>query len=176
MWTMDHKRVAAVDLDLFHPAEEQELNMKILELSSALALSESASLHLVHAWGAFAEGALLARSESMVDAATTHIEQEYMSRQQQLFGLGERLRHGMGAEAYNRLLPRFHLLKGSPKKIIPATAEELGADLVVMGTVVRTGIAGLIIGNTAETILNQLTCSVLAIKPTGFSTPVKLTE
>lgn len=168
--------VAAVDLDPLRPAEEQELNMKILELSSTLALSESASLHLVHAWGAFAEGTLLARSESMVDAATTHVEQEYMSRQQQLFGLGERLRQSIGAEAYTSLRPRFHLPKGSPKKMVPATAEELGADLVVMGTLARTGIAGLIIGNTAETILNQLTCSVLAIKPAGFSTPVKLTE
>ncbi len=168
--------VAAVDLDPLRPAEEQDLNMKILELSSSLALSESASLHIIHAWGAFAEGALLARSESMVDAAATHIEQEYLSRQQQLFGLGERLRQRIGTEAYNRLLPRFHLPKGNPKRIIPATAEELGADLVVMGTVVRTGITGLIIGNTAETILNQLTCSVLAVKPAGFSTPVKLTQ
>lgn len=168
--------VAAVDLDPLHSAEEQELNMKILEISSTLALSESASLHLVHVWSAFAEGVLLSRSESMADAVSTHIGKEYMSRQQQLFRLGEKLRHSIGVEAHKRLLPHFHLPKGNPKKIIPAIAEELGADLVVMGTVVRTGIAGLIIGNTAETILNQLTCSVLAIKPAGFSTPVKLTD
>jgi nucleotide-binding universal stress UspA family protein len=43
-----------------------------------------------------------------------------------------------------------------------------------MGTVARTGISGLIIGNTAEAILNQLTCSVPAIKPPGFQTPVTL--
>jgi nucleotide-binding universal stress UspA family protein len=49
---------------------------------------------------------------------------------------------------------------------------KLQADIVVMGTVARTGISGLIIGNTAETILNQLTCSVLAVKPSGFKTPV----
>ncbi len=166
--------VAAVDLDLLRPAAEQDLNLDILELAGSLALSESASLHLVHAWGAFAEGALLARSEGRTDAATTHVEQEYMNRQKLLFALGERLRQQLGAEAYNRLLPRFHLPKGSPQKMLPAVAEELRADLVVMGTVVRTGIAGFIIGNTAEAILNQLTCSVLAIKPAGFSTPVKL--
>lgn len=46
------------------------------------------------------------------------------------------------------------------------------ADLVVMGTVARTGVAGLIIGNTAEAILEQVNCSVLAIKPAGFKSPV----
>ena len=49
---------------------------------------------------------------------------------------------------------------------------ELLADLFVEGTFTRPGISGLMIGNTAEAILNQLTCSVLAIKPPGFQTPV----
>lgn len=43
-----------------------------------------------------------------------------------------------------------------------------------MGTVARTGISGVIIGNTAEAVLEQLQCSVLALKPPGFVTPVKL--
>jgi nucleotide-binding universal stress UspA family protein len=45
-----------------------------------------------------------------------------------------------------------------------------------MGTVARTGISGLIMGNTAEAIVDQLSCSVLAIKPDGFTTPVKMAE
>ncbi len=45
---------------------------------------------------------------------------------------------------------------------------------VVMGAVARTGIPGFIMGNTAETILNQIGCSVLAVKPPGFVTPVTL--
>jgi universal stress protein E len=43
-----------------------------------------------------------------------------------------------------------------------------------METVGRTGIPGLLMGNTAETILQQVNCSVLAIKPPGFVTPVTL--
>jgi len=43
-----------------------------------------------------------------------------------------------------------------------------------MGTVGRIGIRGLFIGNTAEAILNQVECSVLAVKPPGFQTPVGL--
>jgi nucleotide-binding universal stress UspA family protein len=45
-----------------------------------------------------------------------------------------------------------------------------------MGTVARTGISGFLMGNTAETILNQIDCSVLAIKPPDFQTPVTLQD
>ena len=43
-------------------------------------------------------------------------------------------------------------------------------------TVVRIGVAGLFIGNTAEAILEQIECSVLAVKPEGFETPVSLED
>jgi hypothetical protein len=45
-----------------------------------------------------------------------------------------------------------------------------------MGTVARTGIAGFVMGNTAEMMLRQLRGSVLAVKPPGFVTPVTLPE
>jgi nucleotide-binding universal stress UspA family protein len=71
-------------------------------------------------------------------------------------------------------LLKTHLVRGSARREIPALAKRLDADLVVMGTVGRTGIPGLLMGNTAETILQQVECSVLAIKPPGFVTPVTL--
>ena len=43
-----------------------------------------------------------------------------------------------------------------------------------MGTVSRTGIAGFFIGNCAETVLRQVDCSVLTLKPAGFATPISL--
>ena len=52
--------------------------------------------------------------------------------------------------------------------------DRLDVDLVVMGTVGRTGLKGLIMGNTAETILRSVRCSVLAVKPEGFVTPVRI--
>jgi nucleotide-binding universal stress UspA family protein len=78
----------------------------------------------------------------------------------------------MGPDALAYLKPQEHLLRGSPSREIPALAKRLEADLVVMGTVGRSGIPGLLMGNTAETILYQLDCSVLAIKPPGFVSPV----
>jgi universal stress protein E len=40
--------------------------------------------------------------------------------------------------------------------MIPQMANDLSADLVVMGTVARAGISGIIIGNTAEAVFHQL--------------------
>jgi nucleotide-binding universal stress UspA family protein len=57
---------------------------------------------------------------------------------------------------------------------IPELVKEHQIDLVMMGTVGRIGIPGFLMGNTAEMILNRIDCSVLAIKPEGFVTPVTL--
>lgn len=44
--------------------------------------------------------------------------------------------------------------------------------LLVMGSVGRSGIPGLIVGNTAEALLPWVSCSLLALKPEGFVSPV----
>jgi nucleotide-binding universal stress UspA family protein len=69
---------------------------------------------------------------------------------------------------------QIHILKGRAGYLIPEVSRKLGIELIVMGTVSRTGIEGLFIGNTAEEILERVDCSVLAVKPDGFVTPVKI--
>ena len=68
--------------------------------------------------------------------------------------------------------PKIHLAKGWAHEEIPKLAKELNIDAMVMGTVGRIGVPGFIMGNTAETILSQINCSVVAIKPPGFKTNV----
>jgi hypothetical protein len=65
-------------------------------------------------------------------------------------------------------------LKGDPGTVITKLADEQQIDLLVMGTVARTGVSGMFMGNTADSILRQVTCSVLAVKPAGFKSPVTL--
>lgn len=45
-------------------------------------------------------------------------------------------------------------------------------DVMAMGTLAHSGLAGVMIGNTAERLLPQLSCSLLAVKPKGFVSPV----
>jgi len=167
--------MAAVDFDLFVPQPaEHDLNREILGLATSLAFSDFASLHIAHAWEALAERKLVSRGGVASEGLTNYVATEQARHSNELYTLVEKLRGWIGKEAYDFLSPRVHLPEGPAKKVIAPLAVQLQTDLVVMGTVARTGIAGLIIGNTAEAILDQLTCSVLAIKPHGFKTPVTL--
>lgn len=64
-------------------------------------------------------------------------------------------------------------VRGQTDHKIPEMAADKHIDLLVMGTVARTGIPGFVIGNTAEDIVQKLGCSLLALKPNGFVSPVK---
>lgn len=170
--------LAAVDFNLDNTSNtvEQSLNQQILDLSSSLALSDFASLHLVHVWDAPAELTVRSWADNPNEASMTYVEGERCRHERAFNRLQDQLRDQIGKEAYDHLLPQFHLRRGSASTVIPEMAKQLQADLVVMGTVARTGIAGLFIGNTAETILEQLQCSILAVKPLAFVSPIKLTE
>jgi len=63
--------------------------------------------------------------------------------------------------------------KGKAHDILPAYTKQNDIDIVIMGTVARTGIQGFLIGNTAENLANTLTCSLITLKPNGFVSPVK---
>ena len=65
-----------------------------------------------------------------------------------------------------------HVLEGMPEDIIPHLATELDAEMVVIGTIGRTGLSAAIIGNTAEHLIDQLDCDVLALKPANFISPL----
>lgn len=73
---------------------------------------------------------------------------------------------------YAIALDNCHVKEGLPEKVIPQVAQELDAELVIIGTVGRVGISAALIGNTAEHVIDELNCDVLAIKPDGFESPV----
>ena len=176
--------LAAVDVSEGYPPKERDtrrhLNVQILEMAASLAISESAELHFVHAWQSLNEMAsgLVFASGIPRERLAASIERE---RQQQQQLLDDFIRNVMSnsqsaRDALEYLQPRTHLLNGAARKEIPALARRLAADCIVMGTVARTGVRGFFMGNTAETILEQIDCSVVAIKPDGLKTPVTLDE
>lgn len=167
--------IAAVDFDPLHPSSvEQALNREILTLAGSLALSDQAKLHLVHAWESFAEATLRSRSDATFEHLVGYAGLAYTQHKRGLDMLAKELRQEIGEEAYAALAPRLHLLQGEAKKTIASLTRDVDADLVVLGTVARRGLIGLIFGNTAETFLDELSCSVLAIKPPGFKLRTQL--
>ncbi len=70
--------------------------------------------------------------------------------------------------------PVIHTSKGAPARMIRDAVGHLEPDLLVMGTVSRTGVAGLLLGSTAERMLDRVDCSILTVKPEGFVSPITL--
>ena len=163
--------LAAVDID---DAPQRALSRLILEMASSLSQSDFAELHVVHAWEPVAESALRGVLDTTEEKLFAYVEQERRERMAILDKLVHEVVGHLEQDDKERLNLRKHLVKGRAHKEIPIVAKQIEADLVIMGTVARTGVPGFIMGNTAETILNQIDCSVLAIKPAGFKTPVKL--
>jgi nucleotide-binding universal stress UspA family protein len=169
--------VAAVDVSEAYPEEQiatlRSLNEEILTIATSLALAEFSELHVVHAWDAPGESAMRGGFMRTSDAeVASYVERTRKQHADALANMMRAFMERIGPEAMGYLKPETHLVKGAAHKQIPLLAKELQADLIVMGTVARTGIPGFIIGNTAETILNQIECSVLAIKPPNFVSPV----
>ncbi len=56
---------------------------------------------------------------------------------------------------------------GNAEKVVPSIANQLKAEIVVIGTVRRKGIKGKLIGNTPEKVLHNLHTDLLAVGPEG---------
>ncbi len=164
--------LAAVDIDADEHGTDV-LSRQILEMSTSLALADSSDLHIVHAWSLAHESFLRSHrsgiDESEVDAM---MEEEKSLRAKWLAGLVDDIGGRKNSDAVDYLKPRLHMEKGHPQTIIPRLAEEHNVELIVMGTLGRSGISGFFMGNTSEEILKQVSCSILAIKPPGFVSPV----
>ena len=163
-----YRRVlAAVDVEPEEEVENGALNLKILALARSLAEMEGAPLHVVSAWESEVE---LALHHAIDGAELNRLLKEHRASSEEAL---DRLLAGAELPGLGR---RVHLVEGDPAEVIPRIAEELRVELIVMGTVARTGIPGLFMGNTAEEVLNLVDCSVLALKPDGFVSPVELED
>lgn len=156
--------MVAVDLLAFDE-EKSALAEKVLGWGKYVADMVGAKLHVVHVWDLQGEFRLRGRlGPQSVDSLLHALYQRHQR------WLDEAIEQsGIDAQEIT-----MHFKKGDPDEIIPSIAHAQKIDLLVMGTVGRTGIPGFFIGNTAESVLRQVNCSVLAIKPDGFSTPIKI--
>ena len=76
------------------------------------------------------------------------------------------------AKKYGITTANTYVKEGLPEKVIPMVAKDIDAELVIIGTVGRVGLSAALIGNTAEHVIDELDCDVLAVKPDGFVSPL----
>lgn len=145
-------------------AENQKLNKKILEHSLKLNETLRGHLHIVTCWSAYMESVLTSPRFTKTEKAN-YLKFEEDQTQQALDSISE--------EFDLPTTVKTRIMHGNPAVVIPKYATEQKMDIVVMGSVARTGIPGLLIGNTAEKIMSNLENSIFAVKPDGFESPVK---
>ncbi|MBE0541810.1 MAG: universal stress protein [Verrucomicrobia bacterium] len=158
--------LAAVDPDPLDVVRDG-VNTKVMELATSLAALEESELHVVHAWQV-GEPSVWRNWEERVSQSQAQdwVEQTRAAHQRRFDEL-------LGKFNLNELKHELHLLEGEAGIVIPKLATRKRIDLIVMGTMARVGLHGYFIGNTAETVLQRVTCSVLTVKPDGFVSPVK---
>ncbi|MEI7461894.1 MAG: universal stress protein [Pirellula sp.] len=66
-----------------------------------------------------------------------------------------------------------HVTQGVAWQEIGRMAQQLNADLIAIGTVGRSGVKGMLLGNTAEKVLDTCDCSMLTVKRDGFVSPIE---
>lgn len=141
--------------------DHQSLNQKITEEARHLAELIRADVHLVNAYPGTPINIAIEIPEFDPEAYHANVKEHHTNALNQ------------HAESHGIDKTRTHLHEGLPEDVIPKVAKEIDAELVIIGTVGRTGFSAALIGNTAEHVIDRLNCDILAIKPQGFECPIK---
>lgn len=152
--------LAAVDPDRTF-AKPARLNQQILRLGQAVAGALGGTLHAGYAYTplpvtALAGGALSDDDVLRVETRTQH---------------AARVRLQRTVDGLDVPRTRQHILGRHPVDAIAELATRTRSAIVVMGALSRSGFRRLLIGNTAERVLDRLNCDVLIVKPPGLLKP-----
>jgi nucleotide-binding universal stress UspA family protein len=149
--------LVGVDVHVLRDRKVDALNALLLDSALWFAQQIGGAVQVLHAWESYGEGPM--RWAGIPPAA---IARYHAAGQKEAY---DEMRK-MIAPFSDRIAPSgVHLRVGDPRNVIPAFAADKRVDLLVIGPVARSGIAGRIIGNTAEVLLARLPCSMLVIRP-----------
>ena len=146
--------LAAIDptvLDQKHIA----LNHNILEYSKMLADVTKTQLHSVSAFETPNMAPSMDVGWSNIDFESIKVETTNVHKNKMETLLKE----------HDLFMCPYHVLEGRADIAIPNIAKKIDAQLLILGTVGRTGLSGAFIGNTAEHVLANMSCDILTLKP-----------
>lgn len=159
-WPQGGNIVAAVNAGS-QQEQHQSLNQRVITKAQQMAAMLKANTHLVNAY----------------PGTPVNIAIEIPEFNPQEYNSTMKAHHADAAAALARqhdiTTTNAHVLEGMPEDVIPQLAKQLDAEMVVIGTIGRTGLSAAIIGNTAEHVIDRLDCDVLAVKPDNFVCPMQ---
>lgn len=122
----------------------------VVQRGRALAGSNGAEIHLIHV------------IEPLSFAYGGDIPMDFSGIQEEIHQQATQQMRRF-AESNNIDEQHQHIVLGKPEVEIHASAEDLGADLIVVGSHGRHGLA-LLMGSTANGVMHGATCDVLAVR------------
>jgi universal stress protein E len=152
------KVLAAVDPTHSY-AKPTNLDDEILRYGSTIADALRGALHAVHAYNPLLVGMTPSELTAPNGIAKAQAEAAAHARA----ALDPKL------DSIGMARARRHIVDGFAVDVIQRVARDIRAEIVVMGAISRSGLKRLFIGNTAERMLDRMTCDVLIVKPRQFS-------
>ena len=153
-WKHQRRILVAVNVSDDEHANHSSLNDELVALSMDLAESlERGNVHLVSAYPPTPINMTIDLPEFSASAPNHGLRGQYLINMKAL-----RQRFGIDDD-------HTHVREGFPEDVIPQVAKEIEAELVILGTIGRTGLSAAFLGNTAEHVISELNCNLLAIKP-----------
>lgn len=156
----EYRILAAVDL--VHKGDKYGIEDEVLDVAHDLAKSESAELHVVHAWHSGLENGLLKHDDLKAWKGKSKLKQRVEKLYQDVHDEFNQL---VGEHAERGVSTHAHLLEGEAEDVILKLIDKHDIDLLVIGSSKHSALAGIFMGSTAENLLNATPCSVLAIRP-----------
>jgi universal stress protein E len=148
--------LVAVDISRRHAPRRNALVAKLLEYARWFA-GPGGRLHVLHAWDAYGTG-FMRRGGASETEIRRYVAEVGRQRRRELEDAIAPFRRVVSGRA-------IHAPRGDPRDVIPEFARARDFDLVVVGTVARGGLMRWIVGNTAESLLGTVRCSLLVVRP-----------
>ncbi len=148
-------------LDPWHESgKPAALDARIAEVGHSISRALGGKLHATHVH------APLMRYET--DSVMAPVVVPVPVREQKKHTAAIRNRFRSAARKLEIAPQNVHLRLGDPGIVLPELARSLKVDTVVMGAVSRSALSRVLIGNTAERVLDAMQCNMLIVKPRGF--------
>lgn len=141
-------------------------SLKAVEAAAEMAFENKSLLHLVHVY----QPNIKLSDSPLCPPEGEETISSYRARTALQKQLTE-LQHHITTK-YPDLPVKTHLLQGrKTSKVLAKFIESKQVGLTTLGTRGRTGLRTLLMGTTAERILNDCPCSIFAVKPDNFNYP-----
>lgn len=151
--------------DVLSDDARTNIDLRVLTVARSCAERSGGELHVVHAWHVPGEDLLANHHLVDTDQVAGYVEATRAAHAEALDAL-------LASSGPDIRKERAHLVKGAAAVAISDAVRTHGIDLLVLGTVARTGVPGFLLGSTAESIARDAPCSILVVKPEGFVSPV----